>query len=112
MFPLKPLSIDAIPAALSKAERYRLLNEPDQAESICLDILAAEPDNRDALVMLLLALTDQFVTGDGQLVARAQSAQSPARFGLRAGVLQRAGGGTAGPRDPRAWWPQPVDLGR
>jgi hypothetical protein len=73
MFPLKPLSTDAIPAALSKAERYRLLNEPDQAESICLDILAAEPENRDALVMLLLALTDQFVTGDGQLVARAQS---------------------------------------
>ena len=37
MFDLKPLSKDAIPAALSKAERYRLLNEPWQAESICRD---------------------------------------------------------------------------
>ena len=38
MITLKPLSADAIPAALAKAERYRLLNEPDQAESICLDL--------------------------------------------------------------------------
>jgi hypothetical protein len=73
MFQLKPLSTDAIPAALSKAERYRLLNEPDQAESICLDILAADPENHEALVMLLLALTDRFPSGDGQLVARAQT---------------------------------------
>jgi hypothetical protein len=72
MFQLKPLSTDAIPAALAKAERYRLLNEPDQAESICLDILAVDSGNREALVMLLLALTDQFPAGDGQLVARAQ----------------------------------------
>ena len=73
MFELKPLSREAIPAALAKAERYRLLNEPDQAESICEDILAADPENRDALVMLLLAVTDRFPLGDGQLVARAQA---------------------------------------
>jgi hypothetical protein len=60
MLELKPLSKAAIPAALAKAERYRLLNEPMQAESICLDILAIDPDNQDALVTLLLALTDQF----------------------------------------------------
>ena len=48
MFQLKPLSPSAIPAALAKAERYRLLNEPEQAESICEDILAAQPDNRAA----------------------------------------------------------------
>ena len=60
MFELKPLSKDAIPKALEKADRYRLLNEPAEAESICLDILAAEPDNQRALVMLILALTDQF----------------------------------------------------
>jgi hypothetical protein len=59
-FTLKPLSKDAIPAALAKAERYRLLNEPGQAESICLDILQVEPQNEDANVTLLLALTDQF----------------------------------------------------
>ena len=60
MLQLKPLSKGAVPAALAKAERYRLLNEPDQAESICLDILTVDPDNQDALVMLLLALTDLF----------------------------------------------------
>lgn len=59
-FELKKLSRDAIPAALERAERYRLLNEPAQAESICQDILAVEPDNRGALVLLILALTDQF----------------------------------------------------
>jgi hypothetical protein len=65
MFDLKPLNPDAIPKALQKAERYRLLNEPEEAESICLDVLAADPDNQDALITLLLALTDQFSTGDG-----------------------------------------------
>ena len=55
MFQLKPLSPEAIPAALAKAERYRLLNEPDQAESICEDILAADPGHRDARLVLLLA---------------------------------------------------------
>lgn len=60
MFELKPLSREAIPRALEKAERYRLLNEPWQAESICLDILRIDPENQEALVMLLLALTDEF----------------------------------------------------
>jgi len=59
-FELKSLSREAIPEALSKAERYRLLNEPSQAESICLDILQIDPANQTALVTLLLALTDQF----------------------------------------------------
>lgn len=60
MFQPKPISKEAIPGALIKAERYRLLNEPGEAESICLDILQIEPDNQEALIMLLLALTDQF----------------------------------------------------
>jgi hypothetical protein len=63
VFDLKPLSREAIPGALSRAERYRLLNEPLQAESICRDILAIEPANQEALIMLLLALTDQFDEG-------------------------------------------------
>ena len=50
--------------ALAKAERYRLLNEPGEAESICLDVLEVEPDNQEALVTLLLALTDQFDEDD------------------------------------------------
>jgi tetratricopeptide (TPR) repeat protein len=64
MFDLKPISREAIPKALHKAERYRLLNEPEEAESICLDVLAVDPDNQDALVKLLLALTDQFRTDE------------------------------------------------
>ena len=59
-FELKPLSRDAIPGALERAERYRLLNEPWQAESICEDILQVDPRNQAALTMLLLAITDQF----------------------------------------------------
>jgi hypothetical protein len=61
MFELKPLSRNAIPDALKKVERYRLLNEPRQSESICLDILRIDPENHDALRELLLSLTDQFV---------------------------------------------------
>jgi hypothetical protein len=60
MFQLKSLAADRISAALEKAERYRLLNEPVDAESICRDVLRARPDNQDALVTLLLALTDRF----------------------------------------------------
>lgn len=60
MFKLKTLSKASIPSALQKAERYRLLNEPYEAESICLDILEVAPDNQEALIMLLLALTDKF----------------------------------------------------
>ncbi len=60
MADLKSLHKDAIPAALEKAERYRLLNEPGEAESICLDILHVDPENQQANIMLLLALTDRF----------------------------------------------------
>jgi hypothetical protein len=69
---LKSISADAIPAALERAERYRLLNEPELAESICEDILAIEPDNQAALVMLLLALTDQFRNDRSDSPARAR----------------------------------------
>ncbi len=59
-FELKSISIQSIPEALAKVERYRLLNEPALAESICLDILAVVPDHQQALISLLLARTDQF----------------------------------------------------
>ena len=57
---LKRISKDAVPAALEKALRYRLLNEPLESESICRDVLATDSKNQEALVTLLLALTDQF----------------------------------------------------
>src|SRR5271155_3970463 len=59
MFALKPISPASITGALAKAEHYRLLNEPSQAESICRDILESEPDNQRALICLVLALSDQ-----------------------------------------------------
>jgi len=62
-FEFKPLSREAIPAALEKAMRYRLLNEPGEAESICHDVLRTDPENQQALATLLLALTDRFSKG-------------------------------------------------
>ena len=64
-FELKTLSPDAVPRALEKAIRYRLLNEPGEAASICLDVLAADADNEEAKTTLLLALTDQFEEEEG-----------------------------------------------
>jgi hypothetical protein len=59
-FELKSISVQSIPEALAKVERYRLLNEPALAESICLDVLAIAPEHQQALISLLLARTDQF----------------------------------------------------
>ena len=69
-FELKSISVQSIREALAKVERYRLLNEPKLAESICLDIVAIVPDHQQALISLLLARTDQF-----QLQVPAKAAQ-------------------------------------
>src|SRR5690349_8308577 len=63
---LKSISHAGIGAAIAKAERYRYLNEPEEAESICRDILAVEPTHQMAQRILGLAITDQFAgdTGD------------------------------------------------
>jgi hypothetical protein len=91
MFELKLLSGEAIPAALEKAERYRLLNEPAEAESICLDVLKADPENQQALITLLLAMTDRFGKGYGvsdtqakQLLSRVKGEYERAYY---AGIL-------------------------
>jgi tetratricopeptide (TPR) repeat protein len=60
---LKPIHLESIAAALAKAELYRNLNEPEEAESICHDILAIQPNNQAALRLIGLAITDLF-TGD------------------------------------------------
>jgi hypothetical protein len=62
-FDLKLIAAESIAEAFAKAERYRLLNEPSLAESICLDILTIVPDHQQALISLLLARTDQFASG-------------------------------------------------
>lgn len=72
MFATKPISRDSVTGALAKAERYRLLNEPSEAESICRDILDVDPNNAQAQITLILALTDQIPT-DGQAFASALS---------------------------------------
>ena len=70
---LKKISKDGIAEAISKAELYRYLNEPEESESICQDILAADPENQTALRILGLAITDEFV---GQTTDRYSEAES------------------------------------
>ena len=71
---IKPISREGVAAALQKAHRYRLLNDSVAAESICLDVLSVEPDNVDALVTHVLAITDQFADGHAADHARARVA--------------------------------------
>ncbi len=72
MLPLKPISPEGIPEAIEKAVRYRLLNEPRVSESICLDILEIDPDNQEALITLLLSITDQFGKSESGDVSEAR----------------------------------------
>jgi len=72
MFQLKPMTPGGVAAALAKAERYRLLNEPEGAESICLDVLEVDSGNQQALITLLLARTDQIAQGIAGSVTRAR----------------------------------------
>jgi len=74
---LKRISTAGVAEAIGKAELYRSLNEPEEAESICRDILAVEPQHQLALRLLGLALTDQF-TGSGS-----------DRYGETEGIFQR-----------------------
>jgi hypothetical protein len=67
-FKLKPISREAIPRAVQKAERYRLINQSWAAESICRDILEIDPTNQQVLVMFVLALTDQLADDHGRIM--------------------------------------------
>lgn len=69
---LRPLSPGSAQGALEKARHYRLLNEPEEAESICLDVLALEPGHQGALVELLLARADQLEQGPPAALERAR----------------------------------------
>ncbi len=68
----KSISPAALQRSIEKAERYRLLNQPWAAESICLDVIAADAGNQRALHTLLLAITDQFGAESADLVRRAK----------------------------------------
>jgi len=79
-FELKSLSQMAVLEALEKAERYRLLHEPWQAESICLDILRVDSTNQTALATLLLSITDQFGAEGTAARAREVLASMPGKY--------------------------------
>jgi tetratricopeptide (TPR) repeat protein len=72
-FKLQAISADAMDAALSKAELYRLLNEPEEAESICRDVLAVDPEHQLGLRLLGLAITDQFTGSPTDRYAEVES---------------------------------------
>jgi len=59
---LKQLRARDLEAAVALAKHYRDLNQPEDAESICRDILDVSPGSDDAWRTLGLALTDQFPT--------------------------------------------------
>jgi hypothetical protein len=69
---LKRISAEALPKALELAEHYRLLNEPEQAESICKDVLEIEPNNQLAIRLMVLAISDQFGLRQSANVQHAQ----------------------------------------
>ena len=71
-YALKRIHPAGIPAALEKADKYRELNQPAEAESICRDVLAIDPDNQLAQRILGLALTDQFEASTGTRFSEAQ----------------------------------------
>jgi hypothetical protein len=73
-YQLKRISTAGIPEAIAKAELYRSLNEPEEAESICRDILTIEPQHQLALRLLGLALTDQFSGGASDRYREAEQA--------------------------------------
>ncbi|HEY0655666.1 MAG TPA: hypothetical protein VGD65_21175 [Chryseosolibacter sp.] len=78
-FDLKPISSGALENALEKAEHYRLLNQPHLAESICLDVLAVDAVNQKALIILLLAMTDQFDSPSSRNIKKAMDIASRLR---------------------------------
>ena len=121
-FEPKPISREAVPAALEKAHRYRLLNEPSAAESICLDVLAIDPDSQQALETMILALTDQFDHDTAAAMRRAREyvpqlgdeyrrhyfsgiiCERQAMAALRRSTLGASGPAYTGLRDAMAWY--------
>jgi hypothetical protein len=104
---LKPISREGVAAALQKAHRYRVLNDPTAAESICLDVLVVDPGNSEALVMHVLAVTDQFALGHAEDLKRAEQAvarlEDPYRNAYYRGVIaERWANGILNRAEPRA----------
>src|SRR5262245_45732631 len=119
---LKPITREGIPAALQKAERYRLLNESAAAESICLDVLEVDAANQEARISILLSITDQFSDDLADGVKRAKAvlprltdeyervyytgivSERRARAQLHLGALGSADVASEGFRDAMRWY--------
>jgi hypothetical protein len=69
---LKAISRAGIAEAIAKAELYRYLNEPEEAESICRDILSVDAGHQLARRLLGLAITDQFTGSAGDRYAEVE----------------------------------------
>ncbi len=82
---LKTISIESVDGALAKAELYRFLNDPEEAESICHDVLAVVPAHQLALRLLGLAITDQFAGRPADRHSEAEAA-----FGQLTDLYERA----------------------
>jgi hypothetical protein len=124
---LKHLAPGNVDRALREAVEYRLMGEPCEAESICEDVLAVDPDNHEAQVMLILSLTDQFRVDLTQMErARTLAARLADRYerayysGIvreRLGKAQLARGGTGSDgyatsalREAMAWFERAESL--
>jgi tetratricopeptide (TPR) repeat protein len=66
-YELKRLPPETLDAALAKAEHYRDLNQPEEAESICRDVLDVDHSNQRAWKLLGLALTDRLPSPQSQV---------------------------------------------
>ena len=72
-YAIKQIRPSGIDAALQKADKYRSLNQPAEAESICRDVLAIDAEHQLSLRTLGLALTDRFEPFSGALFREAQA---------------------------------------
>jgi tetratricopeptide (TPR) repeat protein len=73
-FELKRLPQTSLDAAIAKAEHYRDLNQPEEAESICRDVLDVDDKHQKAWKLLGLALTDRLASGQVGLLELAVDA--------------------------------------
>ncbi len=70
-FDLKRLPRASLGAAIERAAHYRDLNQPEEAESICRDVLDVDAKHQIALQILGLSLTDRLPTGHAGLLEQA-----------------------------------------
>jgi len=71
---LKRLTPGNVEKALARAAHYRDLNQPEEAESVCRDVLDVDGANQTAWKLLGLSLTDRFASREAGLLEQAIAA--------------------------------------